>query len=114
MTSSVARLHVAVNNNQPRRKRWQKVDLTEEDKRRIRVRRGYGARIVDLARQFGVNVSAIRRVCDTAFGVNDTERSVVHMQPVIGAAGSATCYHQPVSLPRIALIDGPYHEGAAA
>lgn len=112
MTTSVARL--AANNNQPRKRRWKKVDITEEDKRKIRVRRGYGAKVADLARQFGVHVSYVRRICDTAFGVNDTERSVVHMQPVIGAAGSATCYHQPVSLPRIALIDGPYREGAAA
>ena len=38
--------------------------------------------------------------------IGDTARSVVRHVPVVGCEGSMSCYFQPVSVPRVSILDG--------
>lgn len=104
MLRTVSRLLTAANDNDPA--------IAQRDNR-IRRLRGYGMSLRALSRQFDLGVGKIRYICQVRAPLTDTARSVVHEVLVLGAAGSGSCYRQPVSLPRITVLDGPY-VGAAA
>lgn len=62
-----------------------------------------------IAATLGISVGAVcREVYEPRSRVTPTKRSVIRHIPVIGWAGSHSCYSVPVSLPRVSILENAH------
>lgn len=83
--------------------------MTSSQKELVRKMRAAQVPLRAIAATLGISVGAVcREVYEPRSRVTPTARSVVRHIPIIGWAGSHSCYSVPVSLPRVSILENAH------
>ena len=83
--------------------------MTSSQKELVRKMRAAQVPLRAIAATLGISVGAVcSEVYEPRSRVTPTAKSVVRHIPVIGWAGSHSCYSVPVSLPRVSILEGAH------